>query len=161
MTLIPWKNKQRGSDQPETSRMLSLRDEIDRLFDAFVREPFGAIDWPFSGFARWTPAIDIAEDDKEVTLRAELPGVEAGDLDVSISGNQLVLSGEKKETSQSETQDSYHSEARYGSFRRSITLPDGIDTENVDARCANGVLTLRLKKTAAAAPKRVEIKVKD
>ncbi len=93
-----------------------------------------------------------------MTVRAELPGIDPKDLDVTVTGNQLVLSGEKKESSEHDGKDFYHSETRYGSFRRMIPLPDGVDTENVDAQYANGVLTLHLKKTAPAAQKRIEVK---
>jgi HSP20 family protein len=144
----------------EVSPLVTLRNEMDRLFDAFVREPFGAVDWPFAGAGGWAPAVDLAENDQEVTVRAEMPGIDPKDLDVTISGNQLVISGEKKESSEDQGKDYYHSETRYGSFRRAVPLPEGIDSENVDAQYANGVLTLRLKKTPAAAAKRIEVKAK-
>ena len=137
-----------------------FRSEMDRLLDTFVREPFGAVEWPFAGQERWTPAIDIAEGDEEVTIRAELPGIDPKDLDVSISGNQLVLTGEKKESAEDEGKDFCHSETSYGVFRRSVPLPEDIDTEDVDAEFVNGVLTLRLKKSQPTTPKRVKVKVK-
>jgi len=159
MSLIPWRSKQREGERTE-SPLVALRSEMDRLFDTFLREPFGAIDWPLIGQGRWSPTIDIAEADEEVIVRAELPGMDPKDLDVSISGNQLVLSGEKKESTEDKGKDYYHSESRYGSFRRAVRLPDGIDAEHVDAQYANGVLTLHLKKTPSAVPKRIEVKVK-
>lgn len=161
MSLIPWKNKPSEGDEPAISRLAALRGEMDRLFDTFVREPFGAIDWPLIGQAKWSPAIDVAESDEEVTIHAEVPGIEPQDLDVTISANELVLSGEKKESTETSGKDSYQTEIRFGSFRRTVQLPQGIDTENVDARYANGVLTLRLKKTRPVQAKRVEVKVKD
>ena len=75
---------------------------MERLFDSFFREPFGAIDWPFGGRRGWSPAVDVAENDEEVTVRAELPGTDPKDLNVSISHGRLVLSGEKKESSENE-----------------------------------------------------------
>ena len=160
MNLIPWRNKPLGSGQGELSPLMGLRNEMDRLFESFFREPFAALDWPQWGTEKWSPAVDVAENDKELTVRAELPGMDPKDLDVSVTGNQLVLSGEKKESSEHDGKDFYHSETRYGSFRRTIPLPDGIDAENVDAQYANGVLTLHLKKTAQAATKRIEVKTK-
>jgi HSP20 family protein len=160
MSLIPWRNKQHQGESTENAPLASLRNEIDRLFDAFVREPLGALDWPFGSQGRWSPALDMAENDQEVTVRAELPGIEPGELDVSISGNQLVLSGEKKQSNEHHGKDFYHSESRYGSFRRSVQLPDGVDAQSADAEYANGVLTLRLKKSPAAQAKRIEVKVK-
>jgi HSP20 family protein len=138
----------------------ALRNEMDRVLDSFLREPFGMSEWPQWATGKWSPAIDVVEDDKELTVRAELPGIDPKDLDVTVTGNQLVLSGEKRESTEHNGKDYHHSETRYGSFRRTIPLPEGVDTENVDAQYANGVLTLRLNKTAPAAQKRIEVKVK-
>ena len=159
MNLIPWRNKREGQSG-ELSPMVALRDEVDRLFDSFLRTPFSPLEWSLGGPEKWAPAVDVAETDKELTVRAELPGVDPQDLDVSVTGNQLVLRGEKKETSEIEKDGFRQCETRYGSFHRTIPLPDGVDTEQVDAQCANGVLTLRLPKTAAAAAKRIDVKVK-
>ncbi|MBN2474815.1 MAG: Hsp20/alpha crystallin family protein [Pirellulales bacterium] len=160
MSLIPWRTKQREGEPTESSPLVTLRHEVDRLFDAFVREPFSAVDWPFAGLGKWSPTLDIAETDAEVSVRAELPGIDPKDLNVSVSGNQLVISGEKKESTEDCGKDFYHSESRYGTFRRCVTLPAEIDAENVDAQYTNGVLTLHLKKTQPAPTKRIEVKVK-
>jgi HSP20 family protein len=162
MSLIPWRNKQHDGMTAETAPLATLRNEMDRLFDSFVREPLGMLDWPaFMGGEKWWPAIDIAESDKEITVRAEIPGIDPKELDVTVTGNQLVISGEKKESSEKKEKGFYHSEARYGSFRRAIPLPEGIDSEHVDANYANGILTLKLQKTPAAVAKKIEIKVKE
>jgi HSP20 family protein len=160
MNLISWRNKLQEVRAGETSPLAALRGEMDRLLDSFFREPFGMPDWPQWATGRWSPAIDVAENEKELTVRAELPGIDPKDLDVTVTGNQLVLSGEKRESSEHEGKDFHHSETRYGSFRRTIPLPEGIDAENVDAQYANGVLTLHLTKIAPAAQKRIEVKVK-
>ncbi len=159
MSLIPWKNKREGR-QGELAPLVTLRHEMDRLFDSFVREPFGDMDWSFWGGNKWSPAIDAAEDEKELTVRAELPGIDPKDLEVTVAGNQLVLSGEKRESSETKEKGVYHSETRYGSFRRVLPLPEGVDTEHVDAQYANGVLTLKMAKTIPAGQKRIEVKVK-
>jgi HSP20 family protein len=160
MSLIPWRNK-RDAEVTESSPLMTLRGEMDRLFDSFFREPLGgALDWPHWGAGKWSPAVDVAEDDKEVSVRAELPGIDPKDIDVTVVGNQVVISGEKRESSETKEKGVYHSETRYGSFRRTIPLPEGVDTEHVDAEYANGVLTLRLPKTAPANQKRIEVKVK-
>jgi HSP20 family protein len=160
MNLIPWRNKQPEVGPSEVSSLGTLRGEMDRLLDSFFREPFGMSEWPQWATGKWSPAVDVAENDKELTIRAELPGIEPKDLDVTVTGNQLVISGEKRESSEHDGKDFHHSETRYGSFRRTIPLPEGVDTENVDAQYANGVLTLHLPKTAPAAQKRIEVKVK-
>ena len=159
MSLIPWRGKREGREG-DLSPIVALRNEMDRLLDAFIREPFGALDWPSWTAGKWSPAVDLSEDDKEFIVRAELPGIDPKDLEVSVLGNQIVLSGEKKESSETKDKGVYQSETRYGSFRRTIPLPDGVDGEHVDAQYANGVLTLRLPKTTPAATKRIEVKVK-
>jgi HSP20 family protein len=158
MAFNPWKNKQPEGEGDELTPLMALRGEMERLFDAYLREPLAAMDWPRWQSDKWSPPIDLAENDKEFTVRAELPGIDPKDLDVTVTGNQLVVSGEKKESDEHKEKDFYRSETRYGSFRRTVTLPEGIDTENVDAQFANGVLTLHLRKTVPTAAKRVEIK---
>ena len=161
MSLIPWRNKEREG-VPAATSLGALKSEMDRLFDSFVREPFGMLDWPtFMGGDKWWPAIDVCETDKEVTVRAELPGIDPKEIDVSVTGDQLVISGEKKEKTERKGDGYLHNETRYGSFRRAVPLPEGVDSEHVDAQYANGVLTLTLAKTPAAAAKRIEIKVKE
>ena len=158
MNLMPWRSKR--EDGGELSPLVSLRSEMDRLFDSFLREPFGEMDWPQWAGGKWSPAVELAEDEKELTVRAELPGIDPKDLDVSVVDNHLVLSGEKKESSETKEKGVYHSETRYGSFRRTLPLPEGVDTEHVDAQYSNGVLTLKLPKTAPSPQKKIEVKVK-
>jgi len=161
MSLIPWRNK--SADEPSRlpATWASLRSDMDRLFDAFVREPFSALEWPLVGSGAWSPAVDLAESDTEYTVRAELPGLDPKDLDISVTENQLVLSGEKKETVEKREKGYYHSESRFGSFRRAIPLPGAIDSTKVDAEYKSGVLTIRLAKSPENAPKRIEVKVKE
>ena len=161
MNLIPWRNKSTDEPSRTPSTLASLRSDIDRLFDAFVREPFGALDWPLRESGTWSPAVDLAESDTEYTVRAELPGLDPKDLDISVTENQVVLSGEKKETTETHEKGYYHTESRYGSFRRSITLPGPIDSTNVEAEYKGGVLTIHLAKSPENAPKRIEVKVKE
>ena len=161
MGLIPWRSKRQESVPAETSPLTALRSEIDRLFEAFVREPFGNLEWPFGSERGWSPAVDIAEDDQEFTVRAEVPGLEPEDLDVSISGNSLVLAGEKKESSEKTEKDFYHAESRYGAFQRSIPLPQAVDPDKVDAEYVNGVLVIHLRKAPSAIAKRIDVKVRD
>jgi len=160
MSLIPWRNKSKEPVRAEASPLTALRAEIDRLFDSVVRDPLGAFDWAFPSGRGWTPAVDIAESDAEFTVRAEIPGIDPNDLEVNITGNQLVLAGEKKESSEKKGKDFYQSESRYGSFRRSIPLPQSVDPEKVEADYAQGVLTIHLKKIQESPPKKVEVKAK-
>jgi HSP20 family protein len=158
MSPVPWKTKDE-SDGGQLSPLSSLRTEMERLFDSFMRDPRAVLDWPF-GQRAFEPAVDVAENDQEVTVRAELPGIKPEELTVTVSGNQLVLAGEKQEESEDKGKGYHRVESRYGSFRRSIPLPEVVDQNQVEAEFANGVLTIHLKKSPAAAPKKIEVKTK-
>lgn len=160
MALIPWRSKQGDGGRTEGSPLATLRTEMDRLFDTYLREPWAAMEWPFGPERPWAPAIDVAETEDEVTVRAEIPGIDPKDLDVSVTGSELTFSGEKKETMEKKDKNFFRSETRYGSFRRSVTLPATVDPNQVEADYANGVVTIRLKKAQKTPAKRVEIKVK-
>jgi len=154
MAIIPWRNKGRDGALAPLSE---LRHEIDRMFESFSRDPWGSLS-ELGGTKAWVPAIDIEENDQEVIVRAEVPGVDPNELEITINGNRLTLSGEKKEITERKEKDVYQSETRYGSFTRSVELPSGVDATDVTAESTNGVVTIRLKKTAAAATKKIQIK---
>ena len=118
---------------------------------------FGS-DEPFSQLGAWAPQLDISETDKEVTIRAEVAGVDPKDLDVSITGNVLTLSGEKKDETEERGENYFHSERTFGSFRRSVQLPASVDPDSVSADHCNGVLCIHLKKVAGAEPKKIPVK---
>jgi len=161
MGLIPWKDTPQQIGPREPSPLTRLRAEIDRLLDSFVREPMGGLDWAWGSLGAWAPAVDVAETNEEVTVRAEVPGIAPEDVQVSISGNHLVLAGEKKQSSQQQGESFFRTESRYGSFRRSIPLPEGVDPQQVTAEYAHGVLTVRIKRSAPGPVKRIDVKVKD
>jgi HSP20 family protein len=160
MTLIPWTNKHNEETSREFAPLVELRNEMGRVFDSFLRQPFfgaegeGEWDLPLA----WAPALDVADNEKEVTVRAEVPGVDPKELNISVLGNTLTLSGEKKESTEKREGAYYHRETQAGSFRRSVPLPAGVDAEKVKAEYANGVLTVHLPKAATAQPKRISIK---
>jgi HSP20 family protein len=163
MNLIPWRNKSRQGTESaggELSTVVDFRREMDRLFDSFFREPF----WPsagegvLGGLTAWSPALDVAETNDEVEVRAEIPGVDPKQLDIAVQGNRLVISGEKKETKESKENAFHRRESYYGSFTRELQLPGGVDAGKVDATYADGVLTIRLKKSPNAAPKKIPVK---
>lgn len=160
MALIPWRNKEKENDggRSEGFGLATLRNEMDKLFESFMSDPWGALDWPF-GNRPW-PTVDVAETENEVAVRAEIPGVDSKDLNIALNGNQLVLSGEKKQSEERKGKDFYQSESRYGNFRRTITMPATVDPNKVEADYSNGVVTIRLTKVQASPPKRIEVKVK-
>ena len=145
--------------------------DIDRMFDEFARgmmsTPFyrRAVDWePFRRLEKasglMTPDIDVTETDKEIRVTAELPGIEEKDLTVEVSGDRFIIRGEKKEEHEETDKDYHVSERRYGTFRRSMRLPDSIDGTKVDAQMKNGVLTVLLPKINAAKEKTRKVNIK-
>jgi HSP20 family protein len=162
MNLIPWKSKNRndaGGEQPVPGTFGGFRTELDRLFDSFFH---GALKWedrPFGLASTWGPPLDVEETDKELLVRAEIPGISADDLQLTISGQALVISGEKKETVTQRPQGGYvYQERRYGSFRREVPLPSAVDPNDVQAEYKDGVLHVRLKKSQEALPKKIPVK---
>jgi len=129
-----------------------LHNEMDDLFDGFFR----GLDRPFAGYKAW-PAIDVAEEENSVIVRAEVPGCKAEDIEISVYGNTLTISGEKKLEEEKKEKGYYHIESTYGSFRRELTLPTDVDSSKVEAACKDGVLTIKLPKAASA--KAVKVKV--
>jgi HSP20 family protein len=160
MALIPWKNKTDQSPDGNSSPMVEFRNEMNRLFDTFLREPLGTLSESFNSHGRWAPTLDIAESEKCVTVRAELPGVDPKDLDITVTGDRLTISGEKKETSERKEKDYCHRESRYGSFTRTLQLPAGVDPQQVTADYDNGVLTVTLQKQPGAVAKKIPVKTK-
>jgi HSP20 family protein len=164
MSLIPWRKKQSIPVTRESTLapLSEFRTEMDRLFDRYFRGSWltpsrwaDEFDWHTRDFM---PSVDVAENDKEITVRAELPGLEADDVDISVSGNTLTIHGEKKESIEDKRDDYYHCERRFGAFTRSIELPVTADVDEIDAELTNGVLTVCVKKLETARTKKVEVK---
>jgi HSP20 family protein len=152
----------------------ALRTEMDRVFDNFwqglgmgagrqVRrtapnpEPLSRFETSF-GLA--VPAIDVTEAEKEYHLTAELPGMEARDIDVALADDVLTIRGEKKEEREEKAESYCISERRFGAFQRSIQLPRGVDTGCIEAKFDKGLLTVILPKTAEAAARQKKIEVR-
>jgi HSP20 family protein len=144
-----------------------FRDEMDRMIDRFWRRPWES---PFSLFtesmawpelkAPWGawPAIDIAEDDKAVVIRADVPGLEAKDVAVEVSGNALTIRGSREEEETQKTANVTRHERRFGKFERMITLPPHVDAGKVEAKYEKGTLTITVPRIPGEGPKRVEVK---
>ncbi len=163
MNLIPWRNKSRQGTElggDELSTVVDFRREMERLFESFFREPFGpsAGKGILGGLRAWSPALDVAENNDEVMVRAEIPGVDPKQLDIAVQGNRLVISGEKKDTTESKENALHRRESYYGAFTREVQLPSGVDSAKVDATYADGVLIIRLKKSPNSAPKKIPVK---
>jgi len=146
----------------------SFRSEMDRLFDRFgsgfgfpsLRRMFDIEPAWRSSFSFSAPAIDMSEDDKAYKISAELPGIDAKDVDISVSGDTLVLRGEKRQEKEEKDKNYHFSERAYGSFQRAFALPDGVARDKIAADLSKGVLTLTLPKTAEAQKPAQKIDVK-
>lgn len=157
--LIPWRSKSDESER-ENSPITRFHSEVDRLFDRFFDEPFSGLSLlPETGLGRsgWLPTLEISEDEKAFTVKAEIPGVDPDDLDISVRGDVLELSGQKKEESEERRKGYFHSERRYGSFRRAIPLPSPVDQDAITAEYDRGVLSVRLPKAEKAMAKRIPV----
>jgi HSP20 family protein len=134
---------------------LSLRHEIDRMFDDF-RHGFGRF-WPELSSRDVTPSMDVTETEKEYELKAELPGLEEKDVSVTLTDGVLTIRGEKKIDHEEKGKDFRKVERSYGEFSRSLEVPAGTDPETIKATLDKGVLTVRVPKKAADVEK-IEVK---
>jgi HSP20 family protein len=143
----------RGSESP----FRSLRREMNRIFDDFWLEPFGAFEeWPGS----FVPTIDVVEDDKEIRISSELPGMDEKDISVTVSDSTLTIQGEKKQEQEEKEKGFYRRESSYGTFHRVVDLPADVNEDKAEAEFRKGVLKIRLPKTAEAQTKAKKIKIK-
>ncbi len=148
----------------------SFRNEIERVFDRFS----GAFPMPSlrrmfdfeparrfeSTFTFTVPAIDVAENDTGFKITAELPGMEARNIEVTLSGDTLIIKGEKRQEKEEKDSNYYLCERSFGSFQRSFSLPEGVDRDKIGSELAKGVLTITLPKTAEAQKQHKKVEVK-
>jgi HSP20 family protein len=132
----------------------SLQNEMNRLFNTVFDAPA-----PGNGgtLRRWMPAMDLVEVDDHFVLRADLPGLTEEDVTLEFDDGTLTVSGERKAEHESKAEGYYRVERAFGSFSRSLTLPEGVDPEAVTASFENGVLEVRIPKPEARKPRRIEI----
>jgi HSP20 family protein len=132
-----------------------LRREMDRLWDDFFGPGRKALR-PLE--MEWAPAVDVSETADQVVIKAEVPGMEAKDIDISLAGDVLTIKGEKK-SEREEKKENYHLvERTYGSFSRSLKLPTAVDADKIEASYKQGVLTVSCPKKEEVKPKAIEIK---
>ncbi len=147
----------------------SLRREIDRLFDQFdggswlapFRRPALGLEpfWSHDTTLR-APAVDVTESEKGYEITAELPGLDEKSVEVKLSNSTLTIKGEKQEEKEEKKKDYYLKERRFGSFERSFHVPDGVDTDKIEASFNKGVLKVMLPKTPEAQKPEKKIAVK-
>ena len=123
-----------------------LQNEVNRLFEGYTTPP-GDRSASAAAVRLWSPVVDVAENENEIVLRAELPGMKQEDIDIELTGDTLSIRGERKFESEERKDNYVRVERSYGSFQRSFTLPDNIDEEGVSAQFNDGILDVTVPKT--------------
>jgi HSP20 family protein len=141
--------------------------EMERMMDEMMR-------WPFRPWRRpliwwripteevgWSPPVEMYEKQDKFIVRVELPGMKKDDVDISLVGDTLTISGERKPEEGIKDEEYLRCELCYGKFSRSITLPSAVDIGKVEATYENGILLISLPKAEEAKPKKIELKVNE
>jgi HSP20 family protein len=136
----------------------NMQHEMDRVFGRFLGRRPGS---ELSETRVWTPTIESSIKEGKMTIKAELPGIEAKDLDLTISDRELVIKGERKSEKGAEEKDYTYTEISYGSFERHLLLPEGAKTESLKAKFSNGVLEIEVPVPSLPKVKKVPIETKD
>ena len=147
MEIIPWK---------PFEGLITFRREMDEMWNRLFRETPSLRRLP----VEWAPSVDISETKDSFVVKAELPGLDAKDVNVSLSGNILTIKGEKKKEEKEKDEHHHSIERFYGSFQRSFQLPTSVKGDKINASFDKGVLKVTLPKTEEAKKKEIEIKVK-
>jgi HSP20 family protein len=137
--------------------VLTLQNRLNSLFQDFNRGQGDAGD--FVATAAFVPPVDIYEDEHKIVLKLEVPGLKQEDLDIRLENNTLTVRGERKFEKEEKEENFHRIERRYGSFFRSFTIPNTINTENVKASYDAGVLRIELEKRAETKPKQIKVQV--
>jgi HSP20 family protein len=136
--------------------LTSLREAMDQLFEGAFVSPSRIL----PGWAGGEVALDMYHTDKDVIVKASLPGVKPDEVKVSITGDVLTIEGEHKEEKEVKEADYFRKERRYGAFSRSVVIPVPVKSEKAEAEFEDGVLTLTLPKTEEVKPKQIQVKAK-
>lgn len=150
-----WGLTKRSADTGDNSLDM-FRRNFERVFDDFFSMS------PSTLFeSKWLPSVDVSENGKMITVKAEVPGMDEKDISVTLSDNVLTISGEKKQENTREESGKRYvmTERKYGSFSRSITLPEGIKADKIKASFTKGVLSVDIPKDESAQPRKIEIKI--
>ncbi len=142
-------------DNTKLNSFEAFERDMKRIFDDFFSlKPVDLFD------SSWVPSVDVEEDEKFIHVRAEVPGIDEKDLNVTLEDNVLTISGEKKEERKEKNKRYVVAERRFGSFKRSIALPDEVKADSSKATFKNGILTIDFEKKEVSQPKRITINVK-
>ena len=167
---VPVKTEKTAVGMPQAWRPFeSLRREVDRLFDdfdgGFWRSPFRMPSFDVAPFRRGEalaamPAVDVSETDKAYEITADLPGMDEKNVEVKLANGVLTIRGEKQDEKEEKRKDYYMRERSFGSFERTFAVPDGVDSDKIEASFKKGVLSVMLPKSADAQKAEKKIAVK-
>ncbi len=144
-------------DSPKLSLFeKSLKDTFSEFMKSFFDEDFFSTELSRSDFE---PKIDLYEKNNQIVVKADIPGIDEKDLSVELEGNVLTISGKKEEEKEVKERNYHRIERSYGSFCRSITLPDGIEADKISAEYKKGVLTVNIPKSKTTETKKIDVKV--
>ena len=130
------------------------RDDMDRAIDRLMRQWASPFSFSETG---WNPSVDVIETDDEIVVKAEIPGVNRDDIDLTVENDRMTISGEKRQEREEKGDNHFLMERSYGSFRRMFVLPPRANTENVTASYKDGILTVTIPKAEATKGKKVDI----
>ena len=144
--MIPWRSRE----------LRRLREEMDTLFDRFFDvSPFRR---PFWREREWAPSVNVSETPTEVIVKAELPGIDDKDIDISLQGDLLNIKGERRQEKEEKEESFHRIECSYGAFSRTVRLTSEVDEKNVKATYNNGILRIALPKITKQPSRKIEIK---
>lgn len=154
----------KGSRTSDVQKYSSPFEEMEHLFNDFVQQRFFAPSWisrfKLPDFVDLSTSVDMFEDNDDLVVKAELPGMQKDDINIEFAGDSLTISGEKKTEEKTERKDYYREERSFGSFRRKLHLPVEVKLDNTTASFKDGVLEIRMPKSDAEKQKVRKIKVK-
>jgi HSP20 family protein len=139
--------------------LTSIQNEMNRLFNTFFDTPTTGNGGNGTSVRRWIPAMDLVETDEHFVLKADLPGLTEADVNVEVEDSVLTISGERTAEHEDKREGYVRVERAFGTFRRSLTLPEGINPDAVQASFENGVLEVRIPKPEERKPRKVAIQV--
>ncbi|MFZ0241361.1 MAG: Hsp20/alpha crystallin family protein [Desulfobacterales bacterium] len=144
--LVPWKK--------QSHEGAGLRRDFNNLMERFFSETFPKL----LSDESWYPSVDVSEGRKDIVVKAEIPGVEKENIDISLEGRLLTIRGEKKQEKEESNEHYHRVESSFGSYRRSIELPSTVDESKVEAKYKNGILRIKLPKAKGTETKKIDIK---
>jgi HSP20 family protein len=135
----------------------TMQNEMNRLFNTFFDSPTPGNGGNGGAVRRWIPAMDVVETEDHFVLRADLPGLSENDVSIELEDNVLTVAGERKAEHEQRGEGYYRVERAFGSFSRSLTLPEGVNADAIQASFSNGVLEVRIPKPEQHKPRKVQI----